>query len=285
MIINKITSLVTAGACIVCLAAPVHASMVQVEVTNLFSPGGLALTPLWVGFHDGSFDSFDAGATASSELQLLAEEGDASAVSTLFASNTSSGVQSVITAPGGFIGAPVIEPGEMTASEVFSINAMDNGYFSFLSMLIPSNDAFIGNDAANAYALFDIAGHFNTLDILVLGSSVWDAGTEANRGYGAPFLLGADGELRVDENSVIGLHSGLAVLPGGLAIIGGNTPAGYTIDQAAADFTAQGFEVARITVKEVPEPESLSAIALALSGLFVLYRRRRDGQPLSATKR
>jgi len=256
------------------LSSASQAALVEVEVTNLFETNGLAFTPVWMGFHDGTFDSFDAGTASSASLQALAEGGDLSGITADF-SSTSTGQQGVLTAPSGFGGAPVFEPGESATSGAFNINAADNGYFSFLSMLIPTNDAFIGNDDAMAYSLFDADDKFVGLDILVVGENVWDSGTELNTGYGAPFLVGANAQARQDENGVVGQHSGLEVLSGGLAIFGGNTPAGYTIDQAAADFTASGFNVARITVSQVPVPASLGLLAIGLMG-FAQSRRRKQ---------
>jgi len=36
-----------------------HATTVQVTITNNAMPGGVFLTPVWAGFHDGTFDSYD----------------------------------------------------------------------------------------------------------------------------------------------------------------------------------------------------------------------------------
>ena len=87
--------------------------------------------------------------------------------------------------------------------------------------------------------------------------------------------MGADAQAREDENGVVGQHAGLTVLAGGLSIFDGNTPAGYSIDQAAADFTAQGFEVARITVSQVPEPASAGIFAISMLALVGLNRRKK----------
>lgn len=247
-----------------------QATEIKVEVSNLFADGGLALTPVWTGFHDGTFDTFDEGVAASSSLQALAENGDMSGIREDFANN-STGVDGAVFGPEGFPGAPVIEPGEVT-SAYFNVNNVDSGYFSFLSMLIPTNDAFIGNDNPDQYSLFDMMGKFVGLDILVLGSQVWDSGTELNRGYGSPFLVGGDGEERQDENGEVGNHMGLQVLAGGLSIIGGQTPAGYTIDELAADFTAAGFQVARIRITEVSAPAT-GLFASLIVGLVLLRRK------------
>lgn len=250
-----------------------NATTVKVEVTNLFANDGLAITPVWAGFHDGTFDSFNVGETASANVQALAEGGMLDGIRNDFSAQ-SSGVDGVIFGPEGFPGAPVIEPGEVASAE-FEINSLTSGYFSFLSMLIPTNDAFIGNDEPDRYSLFDLMGAFVGLDILVLGSQVWDSGTELNTGFGSPFLLGADAQDRQDENGVISQHQGLQVLAGGLPIIGGQTPAGYTIDELAADFTAQGFEVARITISEVTEVSAPTLGLVSILAILALAYRRK----------
>ncbi|MEP4890430.1 MAG: spondin domain-containing protein [Aliiglaciecola sp.] len=255
-----------------CLTFSANATKIEVQVSSLFDEGGLAITPVWLGFHDGTFDSFDAGSAASSSLQNLAENGMTAGIESDFSMENPMGVQTVLTAPSG--SAPVFEPGETATSSLLEIDAMSSGYFSFLSMLIPTNDAFIGNEDPMAYSLFNVGGDFVGLDILVLGSSVWDSGTELNRGFGSPFLQGADAEARQNENGVVTFHNGLEVLPGGLAIIGGTTATGYTIDQAAADFTANGFEVARITVSQVPEPATLGFFAIGILGLIARLKRK-----------
>ena len=47
-------------------------SQVRVIIENRSPENGILLTPLWVGFHDGSFDLFDTGTTASRALEALA---------------------------------------------------------------------------------------------------------------------------------------------------------------------------------------------------------------------
>ena len=75
------TSRVLSWATVSCLTlfilpASINAQSVSVEIENLQPNDGFFFTPVWAGFHDGSFDFFDAGGTASAALELLAEEGD-----------------------------------------------------------------------------------------------------------------------------------------------------------------------------------------------------------------
>lgn len=47
------------------LEAPATATTLNITVDNLSPTQGVFLSPLWIGFHDGSFNTFDPGATAS----------------------------------------------------------------------------------------------------------------------------------------------------------------------------------------------------------------------------
>ncbi|MDJ0535032.1 MAG: spondin domain-containing protein [Xenococcaceae cyanobacterium MO_207.B15] len=42
---------------------------------NVAPQQGIGLAPFWVAFHDGSFDTFNEGESASSALESLAEDG------------------------------------------------------------------------------------------------------------------------------------------------------------------------------------------------------------------
>lgn len=53
-----------------------EAATVKVSVENLGPAGGIFLTPVWVGFHDGSFDTYDLGSPASAGLERIAEDGN-----------------------------------------------------------------------------------------------------------------------------------------------------------------------------------------------------------------
>ncbi|MCB1772035.1 MAG: spondin domain-containing protein [Gammaproteobacteria bacterium] len=245
------------------LHAGALATQVQVTVENLTGEGGLYFTPLWVGFHDGGFDSFDVGGNASASIEAIAEGGDASGLRADF--SASGGVDGVIVAPEGFGGAPVFDPGDLVSAS-FDVDPLSQAYFSFASMVIPSNDAFIGNDDPMAYRIFDATGVFvGPVDILVTGAEVWDAGTELNDGLGAAFST--LGGTSTDEMMAIGVHGGLG------ALLGSTTAAGTVIDPVAGDFTQPGYALARITINAVPAPPTLAM--LALGAVLVSSARRR----------
>ncbi len=249
------------------------ATQVSITVENLAPSGGLYFTPLWVGFHDGTFDSFDLGATAGSSIEAIAEEGDVSGIRADFAS-VAGGTDGVVTGPAGFPGPPVFDPGE-SSSLVINLNPSTNRYFSFSSMVIPSNDAFIGNDNPMAYEIFDATGVFaGPLDILVLGNEIWDAGTEVNDGQGAAFS--ALGGTSTDEMASISVHSGLG------SLLGTSTVAGTTIDPVLGDFTQTGFQLARITINAVPEPGLLALFGLGIGLMLTSGKRRAPIEPMAA---
>lgn len=135
------------------LAGAASAATVSVTIRNNQAEGGLYLTPLFVAFHNGSYDAFDAGGAASAGVTLIAEEGD---VGLEVANAQGQGAKTgVITSPGGFAGAPVIDPGE-TATFQIDLDRLNDRFFTFLSMVIPSNDNFIGNDDPFAFEIFDV---------------------------------------------------------------------------------------------------------------------------------
>ena len=243
---------------VACLTMPANAQRVRVEVENLQPADGFFFTPVWTGFHNGSFDLFNSGSAASAGLELIAEEGDFSVLSSEFAG---SGTDGAVFSPGGFPGAPVFDPGELS-SAVFDIGPNDR-YFSFASMVIPSNDAFFGNGDPLAYELFDANGNFNgPLTINILGEDIYDAGTEVNDTLGAAFS--AIGGTSTDENGVVGLHPGLD------NFLGTETVAGTTI----GSIPTAGSPIARITVTQVvPEPTT-AGLMVSIVGMSAFRRRR-----------
>jgi hypothetical protein len=182
----------------------------EVTIESLTPSGGLAQTPFWIGFHDGSFEIARSGAPASEYggLELIAEEGDPSELVARFLAE-SNGTGTVITAPDGFAGAPVFEPGE-TASQVVEVqDSRLNPFFSFASMVIPSNDAFVANRNSRQFRLFDSNGNFRgARQITLYGRDILDAGTEINNPFGGA-AYSVEGGDSLDENGVIRRHFGL----------------------------------------------------------------------------
>jgi len=257
-----------------------HASTTQLEITitNNQGEGGVFLTPLYLAFHDGGFDAFNEGEVASRGLELLAEDGifspmnpESIASERLADFPNSQGAAIFGTDGFGSVGMqpPLIDTGE-TASTTVDVNGSENRFFNFLSMILPSNDNFIGND--NAIELFDADGNFlGNQTIEVLASDVWDAGTEVNNGVGLPFGSAANANPLATETT----QNGLVSRQGDLSFLenfGFTNGAGFFVDNI-------GDSIATITVREVvsevPLPAGAPLILTGL-GLFGMLRMRKN---------
>jgi hypothetical protein len=212
----------------------------RVIIENRAPTNGTWLTPVWVGFHDGDFDTYGLNLPASVALERLAEDGNSDPLSAVFAASGHGTIEGVIPAD---VGLPQIGPGE-TATMTFVVDNYDyhNNYFSFLTMVIPSNDAFIGNESPQAHRLFDAYGSFLGAYFTIYGSDVLDAGTEVNDEVPehTAFFGQTVPDSGVPEYSVVHPHPGY--LPPG---------SGGILDDpnfANADFTVPGYQVARITI-------------------------------------
>ncbi|MEO0489691.1 MAG: spondin domain-containing protein [Cyanobacteria bacterium J06659_2] len=247
------------------LTANAMAATLRVTVDSLAPTDGNFLTPVWVGFHDGSFDIYDRDVSLDGfgGVEALVEDGINDPLSERFASEVSDGVQGNLTGPT----IDPIGPGEST-SFTFDVDPASGQYFSYASMIIPSNDAFIANGNPLAHQIFDDAGSFIGADFIVTGAQVLDGGTEVNDEAESTtaFLGQTVANTGVDENGVVTLHPGfdpdgriLAAFPG-------------------ADFTTPGFEVARFRVElvedeaSVPEPGMVMGL-MALGGVLLAKRQ------------
>lgn len=243
------------------LCASAFAANLTITVENLSPSQGTFLTPVWFGFHDGSFDLFNQGSPASEHLERMAEDGDLAPLRSAFAAAGAQFRDGVVIGAGGAAAGP-LDPGEIASTNI-SVDASNGRYFSFASMVIPSNDAFVGNGNPMAYAAFDAGGNFQPFSFVVLGSQVWDAGTEVNDEIPAhtAFFGQAAPNTGVDENGVVRTHGGF--IPGGAIL---SDPM-----FANADFTAAGYQVLRVTV--VPTPGVGVLLAMAGLGGSILRRR------------
>lgn len=251
---------VLGGAVVLWMAATVWAAPVKVTVENMSPANGLRITPVWVGIHNGSFDTFDEGIAASADLQKLAEDGDTSGVSGSFGVQAEGTILGPVTAPGE---PPIYHPGEM-GSMMFDVNPAGDVFLSFLSMAIPSNDAFMGNDNPMAYQIF-AGGAFQPQVIDVFGDMLWDAGTEVNDEIAAnvPLLGQAAPNTGADELGVVHMHGGF--------IPGGNILTAFP----DADFTVGHYHLARITVEQLGSPiPAPASILLVMIGTALVGRRR-----------
>lgn len=247
------------------------ADLLRVSVTNTAPVGGTYLTPIFIGAHDGSFVTFTPGQPASAGLERVAEDGGPQ---TLLMSQLAA-----VGGVGGTAGSGPIAPGE-TVTLLLNVDPALQQYLGFASMVIPSNDAFIGNPSPTQFRLYDVGGHFipreGATAIRISGAQVWDAGTEVNDEIPAntAFLAQAAPNTGTAENGVVSLHPGFL----GSAALGG--PVGGVLGDPrfpAGDFTAPGYQIAEIQVSQVPAPPA-AVLALVGLGAAAVGRRIRRRQ-------
>jgi hypothetical protein len=259
MTIRTVARAAAAGATALVISAGASAAVsLNVTVTNLQGEGGLFLTPIFSIFHDGTYDSFTAGELASPGVEAIAEEGDVSVELAATAGRNNG----VILAPGGFPGAPVLDPGE-TVTTRFTVDPTTDRFFSFLSMIIPSNDLFIGNGNQTAYEVFDAAGNFTGIGSIFLTiANIYDAGTEVNDNLGAAF--NANGGISTDTSEFIQLVGDISFLDGQPTAAGTNV-----------SLFAGGESLLRIDISVVPVPAALPLLLGGIGALGLLRRRRK----------
>jgi MYXO-CTERM domain-containing protein len=242
--------------------SPARADLVDFTITNLQPAGGAFLTPVVFGAHDGSFTLFTPGQPASVALERIAEDG------------TTGPLVAALVAAGGTAGATTtgaIGPGQ-SATVRLDLNPASARFLTFATMVIPSNDAFIGNPTA--IPLTDSAGRFVPVARTIFGSQVWDAGTEVNDEI--PMNTAFFGQTVPNtgdpESGVVRLHGGFI----GSFAQGG--PAGPILSDprfANADFTRPGVQLAELTVTPVPAPPAALLAAVGVVGLVARRGVRR----------
>lgn len=241
-----------------------HAAMLRVTIENNAQANGLSFTPLYVAFHSAAFDVFNTGDTASAGVKAIAELGQAGTLrDERLAVDANS--QGGLLFPDG--GMRPLFPGE-SGSRLFEIaDPMSNMFFSFISMILPSNDTFFGND--DAVQLFDSSGNFIANRVFeITGADLYDAGTEALDVLAAPFVQGSTATNNpTDMNTSIRAAESLAAFAG-LTLANGSV-----LDAALIDFINNpDLSIATIRVEEVPAPSAFALILLISAGLFAKRR-------------
>lgn len=233
---------------------------VTVTITNLAKANSISFAPLHLGFHKGAFDAFNIGNPAGPGIVSVAEGGAGGQWQADFAAADP-------TATRGTIGGALL-PGQ-SRSQSFIVHAGMNQFFSFASMVIPSNDFFIGNDNPQGYRLFDDAGNLLINSITQTAGQIWDAGSETFSVAGAAFLVNGMNDVRTAQNGVVSFN--FAELMG---FDGQMTAAGYTF----ASGLAAGDPVYRIdftATSVVPEPATYLLFGSGLLMLGAVARRKR----------
>ncbi|MFN6498310.1 MAG: spondin domain-containing protein [Nostoc sp. DedQUE01] len=218
----------------------------KVSIQNLAPEKGTFLTPLWFGIHNGTFKIYEQGKSlANPRLEFLVEDGLTEPFAEFF-SESGSGL-----AQGTIFGGPArpiapIAPGQ-TASVTLTVNKNQistSQYFSYATMVIPSNDAFIANDNPLEHKIFDRDGNFIPTSFVVTGAEVNDAGTEVNDENPtntAFFGQQVPNTGIPEEEGVVLQHPGFIQ----------NGPILSDSRFINADFTVPGYQIARITIEKL----------------------------------
>lgn len=251
-----------------------RADLIVVRVTNLQPTGGTFLTPIFLATHDGVYDFFNVGSAASSSVERLAEDGTTGP--RIAAALATGRVNQATATSGGPIG-----PGE-SREVTFDVSATNSRaqFLAFMSMIIPSNDAFIGNDDPRLLPLFDANGQviqrLGAGRFVITGNDVLDGGTEVNDEVpeNTAFLNQTVPDTGVVETLPIRQHPGFQ----GSLRLGG--PTGNILQRFPnGDFTQPGALIASIEVRSVPAPAALSLLLAGAPAMLLAARaRRRPGR-------
>ncbi|MGF1757723.1 spondin domain-containing protein [Photobacterium sagamiensis] len=171
-----------------------QAAELDISITN--ATKGIYFTPLLIAAHNVDHTLFQAGESASPEIEAMAEGGDISGLSSL-ASNAGA---IVVENPAGGI----LDPG-VTATT--TMNTGELNYLSVTAMLLPTNDGFVGLDS------WEIPSQPGSYKVTL---NSYDAGTEANDELKAsmpnpPFITFGDNGTGVETtvtNEKIHIHPG-----------------------------------------------------------------------------
>lgn len=287
---------------------------VRVDITNISPDDGVTITPPWVGFHSGSFDSYNGGLVSLEGLERLAEDGDTSLLSTQFndfdptlggytyIDNSGTSPASALVRTGDLrdqyrvdatlpsAGPPPLQPGESVSQEFTIRTDGSNRFFSYVSMVLPTNDFFIANGNPLAHDLMSLYDGEGTIEFFVgtPNGGVNDAGTEREN-----FAFSAGNGLFPDRNLPPGQRrpnqgpeSSLAisnVVGNAFADFPGSNGRGF--DLSGLDFNSYESGIARISISAVPSPGAAAAVPepttalLGGAGLVMLLgmaRRRRS---------
>ena len=248
------------GSLIVTSAVHAQQRMVTVTVNNLAPTNSISFAGTHVGFHKGVFDAFNNGMTAGAGIVSVAEGGVGGVWQSDFAAADPTATRGLI--------AGALTPGQ-SRSMSFLVNTGLNPFFSFASMVLPSNDFFIGNDNPQGFRLFDASGNLLINKISQSSSQIWDAGSELFSIEGAAFLVNGNNDVRTPQNGVVAFN--FAELAG---FNGQVTAAGYTFNsQLTANQPVYSIDFTSAAV--VPEPSTVVLLSAGLLMMGLVARRKR----------
>ena len=100
------------------LASPLFAQEVEsrviVRIENIAPQDGVAITPIWVGFHSGSFDSYNGGTLALEGLERIAEDGNTALLTEQFNDFNEKGGYTYIDNSGDTAKSALVRTGDLT---------------------------------------------------------------------------------------------------------------------------------------------------------------------------
>ena len=268
------------------LAPYVWATDLRVTISSNAPSEGVTMTPVWVGFHNGSFDSYDGGTAAAPELERIAEDGNPGPISGVFGTDDGTLIPTGVTQAAaarrqGVVGG-LVTPGASVSADFLGLDTGGaNQYLSYVSMVVPSNDYFVANGSSTAH---DLSGLVNVGDSLSFDISVVnDAGTELNfenlgngmtdESVAALELLGMGytGQSVADtgtaENGVVG------------NVVGDPFTAALLASHPSLNFNSGSLYpsgIATVTIAVIPEPVTGALVALTGGAMALLRRRPRS---------
>ncbi|MDD4915899.1 MAG: spondin domain-containing protein [Methylococcales bacterium] len=240
---------------------------VTLTFTNQSAANGAALSPIFIALGNGSFNPFTAGGMASTAIQTLSETGSGSGLATLFTAADPAGYSQEVTATTNSFGPGIYLPGG-TASVTLNLDPTLNEYLNYYSMVVPSNDFFVGGQIQ----LFDSSGNFLGANATLTGGSVWDAGAVVPQIAGAAFLSGNSGTSNTAESGVIAAINATNSSANSYEVYAGQqTAAGYTFSDLPNSATPL-LSISAVSAVPVPAAVWLFGSVLPMLGLA---RRKR----------
>lgn len=193
---KKLTTILSTGLLALSANQAIAADL-TVDIQNLTQ--GIYFTPLLIVAHTSDTSLFEAGETASAEIEAMAEMGDISGLMTI---GTAIGADTAANPAGG-----LLAPGTATSAALMTTDT--NTVLSIVGMILPSNDGFVGLDN------WTIPSEAGTYTFYL---NAYDAGTEANDEIRAsmpvpppldPILgTGGAGVTSEEANATVHIHRG-----------------------------------------------------------------------------
>src|SRR5690606_109901 len=138
-LMQKSTPLAVVAALALAPAASSQQVRVRVVAENLSPEQGTHVSPVWVAFHDGTFDVYDDTVVASAALESMAEDGNANGLAAAF-------VGAAVGQANNSLGTSDLAPGETAGADFLIDPTSTTGRFAtVVAAVVPSNDAFVGN--------------------------------------------------------------------------------------------------------------------------------------------